>query len=130
MSATAGKVALVGNQTLLASVSCPSAGIVDFVGYGTTANCFEGAGPAPAPSNTTSVSRGGGGCTETDANNTDFAAGSVNPRNTATTPVPCGGDSAPQVSSTVPANGATNVAVGSNVSITFSEPVDVTGSRF
>ena len=76
------------------------------------------------------MSRGGGGCTETDANNADFAAGSVNPLNTATTPVPCGGDSAPQVSSTVPANGATNVAVGSNVSITFSEPVDVTGSWF
>jgi predicted extracellular nuclease len=130
MSATAGKVALVGNQTLLAGVSCPIAGIVDFVGYGTTANCFEGGGPTPAPSNTTSVSRGGGGCTETDANNADFTAGAVNPRNTATTTAPCGGDAAPQVNSTVPANGTTNVAVGSNVSITFSEPVDVTGSWF
>src|SRR5437870_4132115 len=43
MSATAGKVALVSNQTTITSgTSCPSTAIVDFVGYGTATNCFEG----------------------------------------------------------------------------------------
>ena len=39
-------------------------------------------------------------------------------------------DAAPTVSSTAPANGATEVAPGANVSIIFSEPVDVTGAWF
>src|SRR4030095_473046 len=42
MSAPAGKVALVNNGVAL-SGGCPSpASVVDFVGFGTTANCFEG----------------------------------------------------------------------------------------
>jgi predicted extracellular nuclease len=40
------------------------------------------------------------------------------------------GDAAPFVSSTTPANGATEVAPNSNVTVTFSEPVDVAGSWF
>ena len=40
------------------------------------------------------------------------------------------GETAPFISSTSPASGATNVAVGSDVSLTFSEPVNVTGSWF
>ena len=82
LSATAGKVALVNGTTAIASgTSCPSgATIVDFVGFGTTANCFEGSGPASAPSNTTSVSRNS---TNADTNNNaaDFTAGAPNPRN-------------------------------------------------
>src|SRR5262245_10996253 len=39
-------------------------------------------------------------------------------------------DAAPAVSSTIPGNGATNVATDANVSITFSEDVNVTGSWF
>src|SRR4051812_36980156 len=40
MSGAAGKVALVNNSTAL-SGACPTgANISDFVGYGTTANCF------------------------------------------------------------------------------------------
>jgi predicted extracellular nuclease len=42
---------------------------------------------------------------------------------------PCN-DTAPAVSSTAPANGATDVAAGTNVSITFSEAVNVAGSWF
>jgi len=41
-----------------------------------------------------------------------------------------GVDLAPSVSTTSPANNATNVAVNTNITITFSEPVDVTGSWF
>src|SRR6185369_13120439 len=64
MAATAGKVALVSSTTAL-SGACPTVGIIDFVGYGTTASCFEGSGRAPAPSNTTSDQRVGGGATDT-----------------------------------------------------------------
>jgi hypothetical protein len=45
MSVTAGKVALVSNTTPLTG-TCPTGGaIVDSVGYGSAANCFEGSGP-------------------------------------------------------------------------------------
>jgi predicted extracellular nuclease len=39
-------------------------------------------------------------------------------------------DPAPTVSSTTPANGATNVAIGANLTVNFSENVDVTGNWF
>jgi methionine-rich copper-binding protein CopC len=39
-------------------------------------------------------------------------------------------DQAPSVTATTPTNGATNVALNSNLSITFSEPVNVTGNWF
>jgi uncharacterized protein len=123
MSGTAGKVALVQNSTPLTG-TCPAFGlpISDFVGYGTTANCFEGSGPTPAPSNTTSVIRLGDGATDTDNNAADFIAGAPDPDNST--------DPAPTVVSTTPANGAANVSVSSNIDITFSEAVNVSGSWF
>jgi methionine-rich copper-binding protein CopC len=39
-------------------------------------------------------------------------------------------DAAPSVASTTPTNSATNQALNTNISITFSEPVDVTGNWF
>lgn len=82
MAAGAGKVALVNTTSPLSGV-CPSgAGIMDFVGYGTTANCFEGSGPAPAPSATTSDHRANGGCTDTNNNAADFFSATPTPRNT------------------------------------------------
>ena len=82
MAAGAGKVALVKSTTAL-SGSCPSsATIIDLVGYGTTASCFEGAGRAPAPSNALSDQRASSGCIDAGNNNTDFAAAAPNPRNT------------------------------------------------
>lgn len=85
MGATAGKVALVNSTTALSGSGCPfGAMIVDFVGFGTTANCSESAN-APAPSNTIADLRGSNGCTETDNNATDFATGAPNPRNTLST---------------------------------------------
>ena len=74
MSATAGKVALVSSTTMLTGTCPVGGGIVDFVGYGSTATCFEGTGPTAAPSNTTSVSRNGGGATDTNDNAADFTA--------------------------------------------------------
>ena len=126
MSATNGKLALVSNAIAL-SGGCPSsASIVDLVGYGTGASqpsCFEGA-PAPTLTNSTADIRAVHGCTDTDANSSDFAIGTPAPRNSATTLAPCGGgDPAPSVSGTMPANSANNVSVDSTIVIDFSESV-------
>jgi uncharacterized protein len=135
LSGTAGKVALV---TGVASLGCnggsapcdatATARIIDLVGYGTTANYFEGSGPAPAPSNTTDDGRLADGCTDTNNNAADFAiADPPAPRNSASPVNPCGGggtDTAPSVASTSPTDGATDIAVGAPVDVTFSEPVD------
>ena len=132
MAAGAGKVALVTGQTSLGcngSTGQPCdatqlARIVDLVGYG-NANFFEGASAAPTLDAASSASRNAGGCTDTDNNGADFTEITPAPRNTATTPSPCAGDSAPSVADTTPDGGATQVPLDSNVSITFSEPVDL-----
>lgn len=130
MSATAGKVALVNTTTAL-SGACPTAGVIDFVGFGTTPNCYEGAGSTPAPSNTLAVLRGNNGCTDTDNNNTDFATGSPAPRNSSSPPYSCVVvDIPPTVSSTSPADGATDVSPASAITINFSEPVSATADAF
>lgn len=78
MSATAGKVALLNTTTALTGTCPTGAQIIDFVGYGATANCFEGTGPTPAPSNTTSAIRIS---PDTDSNPNDFVTGFPNPFN-------------------------------------------------
>lgn len=94
MSGTAGKVALVNNQTTLTG-TCPLGGaVVDFIGFGGAANCSE-TSPSPAPSNTLAVLRAGNGCTDTDNNSSDFATGTPDPRNTASPTAVCGGGSTP-----------------------------------
>ncbi|MEO7044501.1 MAG: lamin tail domain-containing protein [Ferruginibacter sp.] len=116
MSATAGRVALVNGTTAL--VGCPaSASYVDLVGFGLTATCYEGTGPTPAPSNTTSVQRLTPGADNND-NKTDFAVGAPSPLNSAGPDV-----TPPTLSSVFPANGATDVATTFTGTITFSEPV-------
>jgi len=79
MSGTAGKVALVSNQTALTG-SCPTANVVDLIGFGAAANCSE-TSPAPAPSNTTADLRINSGATDTDNNSSDFVSGTPTPRN-------------------------------------------------
>ncbi|HEY6229959.1 MAG TPA: lamin tail domain-containing protein [Pyrinomonadaceae bacterium] len=59
----------------------PNSQVVDFVGYGATANCFEGTGPAPTTTNTKADVRKLGGCTDTDNNANDFVADQPNPHN-------------------------------------------------
>lgn len=78
LSATAGKVALVNNSVAL-SGTCPAFGgvIVDFIGYGATANCSE-TSPATTPGTTNSDSRTGG--VDTDANSTDFTVVAPTPQ--------------------------------------------------
>src|ERR687887_1439324 len=121
MSATAGKVVLMSNNTTIASGTVCPLTAVDIVGYGSTTNCSE-TFPTANLSNTTAALRNGGGTVDTDNNSADFTVGAPNPRNS--------GDQAPAVSSTTPADGAGNVALNSNITITFTEPVNVTGSWF
>jgi predicted extracellular nuclease len=91
MSGTTGKVALVSSTTALTSAAPASSSYVDLVGFG-TAGGYEGA-VAPAPSNTNAILRAASGCTDTDSNSTDFAAGTPNPRNTSSTLNVCSGGS-------------------------------------
>jgi predicted extracellular nuclease len=131
MSATAGKVALRSNDITIGAVSCPTADAetVDFVGYGAAANCSETA-PTATLSNTTAALRGAEGCTETDNNSTDFAVGAPNPRNSAAPTHSCAADTAPFVTPSSPANGASDVAANTNITITFSEDVATAGSWY
>ncbi|MDF2649329.1 MAG: 5-nucleotidase [Paenibacillus sp.] len=87
LSGTAGKVALVSNfDPIDPTTGKNDADIVDFVGFGTTANQSETA-PTTAPSNTTSVIRkeitsgSGDRGKDTDNNSQDFEAKIPSPRN-------------------------------------------------
>jgi endonuclease G len=127
MSATTGKIALVSNSISL-SGSCPNGvdpDIVDFVGYGSSASCFEGASRAPAPSNTTALFRKLNGTQDTNQNGTDFQTGAPNPRRTA--PIV---ELGPWVAGTDPIADGFNVPYDDTITVDFSEPVDVTGSWF
>ena len=127
MSATTGKVALVSNNISLAG-SCPNGvdpDIVDFVGYGTSASCFEGATRAPAPSNTNAVFRKLNGAQDTNQNGDDFETAAANPRRTA--PIV---ELGPWVASTEPIDNGFNAPFDATVTVDFSEAVDVVGSWF
>ena len=89
LSATTGKLALVNSMTQLPASVCPSdPGIVDLVGYGDTASCFEGAKTANLSATTAGI-RNGGGCADTDNNANDFTIGTPAPKNTASPTVGC-----------------------------------------
>ena len=84
-----GKVFLTVPGTSLLGTTCPlpNSQILDFVGYGATANCFEGSGPTETTSNTTAVLRKNGGFIDTDNNANDFALRPPSPRNSSNRPI-------------------------------------------
>ena len=89
LSSNNGKVALVNNTTsLTGGTGCPfPASVVDFVGYGNSANCSEGDADAPNPGNNDqSICRLVNGFTETDNNTNDFTLCAPNPRNSSNPP--------------------------------------------
>jgi lamin tail-like protein len=97
LAASGGKVAVVDAPTELAcgatAGSCAGDGsIVDLVGYG-TATDYEGTAAATAPTASDALSRGGGGCTDTDSNTGDFTAVAAAPRNSASPSASCSGGS-------------------------------------
>lgn len=76
LSGSAGKLALTSDN--VAPTSATGANIIDFLGYGSGASYYEGTGPAPSPSNTTSIARTAG---DTNNNATDFTTGTPTPQN-------------------------------------------------
>jgi hypothetical protein len=89
MGGSAGKLALVSSTTAL-SGACPTGGnIVDFVGFGSTANCSETA-PTLTVQTATSGLRLGDGCTDTNNNSADFATSTAAPKNSSSPVVMCG----------------------------------------
>lgn len=95
MNGTTGKVALLNIITVL-SGACPT-GSVDFVGFGTTANCAEGSAPTANLGNATAALRADNGCTDTANNGADFSVGAPVPRNSAST-FACSGANLPVLS--------------------------------
>ncbi|MCL2824154.1 MAG: lamin tail domain-containing protein, partial [Polyangiaceae bacterium] len=90
VSATAGKFALIHGTPFNACGNNPTTNpcvpidgvttVLDFVGFGTSANQYEGiVGAAPAPSATTAIFRKGGGCVDTDDNKNDFEVDAPSP---------------------------------------------------
>src|SRR5689334_11223503 len=127
MSATTGKIALVSNSISL-SGSCPNGvdpDIVDFIGYGSSASCFEGASRASAPGNTTALFRKLNGAQDTNQNGADFQTGAPSPRRTA--PIV---ELGPWVASTDPIADGFNAPYDDTITVDFSEPVDVVGAWF
>jgi endonuclease G len=120
MAAAAGKVALVNSFDALVG-PCPieDAGLVDFLGYGTTANCAEGT-RAAAPSATIALYRKTNGGTDTDNNLADFVTGAPSPRRTA--PIV---EIGPAVFATDPRGGANSAPRDDTITINFTEPVTV-----
>ncbi len=91
MSGATGKVALTNTVTPL-TTACPTGGaIVDFIGFGSMANCAEGT-KGPAQSATTADLRKNNGCTDAGDNAADFTATTVvtpGPRNGSNTVYVC-----------------------------------------
>jgi hypothetical protein len=117
LSATKGHVALVNNSTALVG-ALVTTGYVDLIGYGTATSFETAAFPTTGTNNTLSFQRGNNGCTDTNNNSTDFALGSVNPRNSSTASYSC---TAPSISIASPVNNTlfspetTSVSVSINV---------------
>jgi hypothetical protein len=99
LAVSGGKVALVRGSAPLACGASPGSCsadplVADLIGYG-SATDYEGGGPAPSIDNTTAALRAGDGCTDTDANSSDFSAVAPSPRNSATAAAPCSGEPPP-----------------------------------
>jgi hypothetical protein len=122
LAATSGKIALVRDATALscgASAGSCSAnpGVEDLVGYG-GASDFEGAGSAPAPSNTLAARRADDGCADTNENATDFTAIAPDPRNSGSPAHSCAGTPSPGASGAV----HVDVDVSSVLAISLDRP--------
>lgn len=121
LAAGAGKVALVNNSTALTSASPTGTGIIDFVGFGTTASTFEGTGPTPAPSALVSAQRGNSGCTDSDNNASDFTTAAPNPRNSSSPTHSCAVILPPVISGIAPASVSTNAGNEVDFTVTLSQ---------
>lgn len=108
-----------------------SSAVIDTVSYeGNTGGLYtEGSGVGLVDDGVAaaeSISRCSDG-SDTNQNNADFLLRPSTPGSVNGCP---GDDLAPAVASTSPANGALGAAIDGNISVTFSEPVDVAGTWF
>jgi hypothetical protein len=87
MSASAGKVLLMSAQTPVTGGCITGPEIVDLVGFGSSATCFEGDSAAPAPGTKLALFRKGKGMVDTDNNGTDFETGPPAPRSSSSAPL-------------------------------------------
>ena len=116
LSSTNGKLTLVNISSRLPASTCPTdPSIVDLVGYGSTASCFEGARAATLTA-TTALLRSGGGCNDTDNNSSDFIVGTPSPRNSSSPFNSCDASTLHASISTNP----TTVAPGGNTLLTVT----------
>jgi len=117
LSSTTGKLALVNSTAPLPVSTCPTdASIVDLVGYGDSASCFESAKTGNLTVSSGGI-RNGGGCTDTDNNKLDFTITTPTPRNTSNSPNSC------NLGGTLQASGAANpnlVAPGATTLLTVT----------
>jgi len=129
VSSTAGKVALVTGTAPLPNGACPPAGgLIDFVGYGTTTNCADGA-PTPNLGASLAAIRSASGCNDTNANGADFTAGAPAPHNATTPANVCGcaiaavhneaGDALEADSCSVVSPSSISVQTGTSAPITY-----------
>jgi Lamin Tail Domain len=84
MAAAAGKIIVV-DSTTARSGTCPTAGIIDLVGYGPTANCSES---HPTASLSSALAAVRSGEVDTDDNAADFVLAAPVPRNSESVPPP------------------------------------------
>lgn len=91
-----GKVAITRPGTSTFGVPCPlpNANIIDFVGFASSSNCFEGSGPTANLSVNTAAIRLANGCTDLNNNAADFTIGTPTPRNSSSPFTPCGSPTA------------------------------------
>jgi hypothetical protein len=118
MAVSGGKVALVHDTAALscgASAGSCSGSVADLVGYGSAAD-YEGSAAAPALSATLADVRAGNGCTDTDANDADFATAAPSPRNASSTATSCSGGGG---ASSVSQSAGVDVDVSSALSLTL-----------
>jgi len=93
--------------------------------------CREGTGFTTPTANGTSSFERAGVTTDTDDNAADFQSRAVSdPQNRALTEPPPPGDEGPEVESSDPAGGDSEVGRGSNVTVTFTEPVTASADAF
>ncbi|HVQ36775.1 MAG TPA: lamin tail domain-containing protein, partial [Pyrinomonadaceae bacterium] len=132
LAATAGKVALVAGTTALNAASCPTGATVsDLVGYGTTADCFEGLNRAPAPSATAADFRKADGCTDTDDNAADFLVAAPAPRNSSSPAKDCNAPPLPSLAITnVSANEGNSGSTTFTFTVSLSAPAPAGGVTF
>jgi hypothetical protein len=121
LAQSGGKVAVVRGTTPLtcgaSAGSCSANALVaDLIGYGSAAD-YEGAEAADALTSTTAALRAGAGCTDTDANASDFSTEAPAPQNSASAAASCSGGPPPPPTTGVSDDAAVDIDIQPVLSI-------------